>query len=104
MKDMVGVPAPFVVLMRLMPWILAQARGRRAYASVRRRIDDCLQDSTRALLRDWYAGVGHERDEDLLEVEGRRAGDRGSHSRRALQRAGRTDAQREAGCPDTGGC
>ena len=89
MKDMVGAPAPFVVVMRLMPWIWRKLEAVAHTLPVRRGGDDRVQDSASALRIDRDAGARHERVEDRSQVEGSRAGDRADDSRRAARRAGR---------------
>ena len=103
MKDMVGVPAPFVVLMRLMPWIWRKLEA----VAHTLPYDAALMTGFR-IPRSRFASIrvpalvmnGSKTDP---QAEGCRAGDRGSHSRRAAQRAGRADTQREARCADAGG-
>ena len=49
MKDMVGVPAPVVIMMRMMPWVWPKAEGRGAHAAVRRGYHDVVQHPAETL-------------------------------------------------------
>ena len=103
MKDMVGAPAPFVVVMRLMPWI-----WRKLEAVAHTLPYDAAVMTEFRIPRARFASIrvpalvmnGSKTDPRLKEAA-RAIAD--GHSRRTAPRADRTDAQREARCPDAGG-